>query len=48
MQIDRWEMNKNTVKSYFEKSTSIDGKNQTKKQREFCGIMCGRVYIGCM
>ena len=34
MQIDRWEMNKNSVKSDFEKSLPIDGKNQIKNGRE--------------
>ena len=34
MQIDRWEMNKNSVKSDFEKSLPIDGKNQFKNGRE--------------
>ena len=33
MEIDCWEMKKNTVKSDFEKSLPIDGKNQIKNSR---------------
>ena len=48
MQIDRWEMKKNTVKSDFKNSSPIDGINQIKNGRELCGIMCGKVYFNCV
>ena len=33
-QIDRWEMNKNSVKKDFEKKLTIDGKNQIKNRKD--------------
>ena len=40
-------MNKNTVKSDFEKSSLIDGKNQIKNGRDYVDyvFMCERVYF---
>ena len=36
MQIDRYEMKKNTVKSDFKKSSPINGKNKIKKGAVRC------------
>ena len=44
MEIDRGEMNKNTVKSYFEKSSPIDGKIQIKNGGNSLDYVLDGVY----
>ena len=44
MEIDRCEMNKNTVKSDFEKSTPINGKIQIKNRGDSVDHVCQGVY----
>ena len=41
MQIDRWEMKKNKVKSEFRKSSPIDGKNQIRNEGNYVGSSVG-------
>ena len=44
MQIDRWEMEKNTVKSDFKKSSPIDGKVKLKTEGNKCDCVWEGVF----
>ena len=43
MEIDRWDMNKNSVKADFEKKNRLTGKIKLKMEGNMW-IMCRRVY----